>query len=159
MPDVSHLSPILNQMLAHLEWADERTTRSLLQAEQPPEEALKLFSHVLGAEERWLSRMEARDPQLEVWPELDAHACARQAAENAAKLRQFVQNLPEGGLERVVHYTVSNGTSFATRVDDILIHMCLHGAYHRGQVALLLRRNGNVPIPTDYIVYDREMRS
>ena len=31
----------------------------------------------------------------------------------------------------------------------------MHGSYHRGQVAMLLRQSGAEPLPTDYIVFVR----
>jgi uncharacterized damage-inducible protein DinB len=31
----------------------------------------------------------------------------------------------------------------------------LHGAYHRGQIALLIRQAGAVPAPTDYVAFVR----
>jgi uncharacterized damage-inducible protein DinB len=40
-------------------------------------------------------------------------------------------------------------------VDDILLHVALHGSYHRGQVALLVREAANKPAPTDYIGFVR----
>ena len=47
------------------------------------------------------------------------------------------------------------GASFVTRLDDILLHTMLHGAYHRGQVSLMVRRSGGTPSPTDYIAFIR----
>jgi uncharacterized damage-inducible protein DinB len=40
-------------------------------------------------------------------------------------------------------------------VEDILLQIFLHGTYHRGQVALLLRQGEATPAPTDYIAYVR----
>jgi uncharacterized damage-inducible protein DinB len=40
-------------------------------------------------------------------------------------------------------------------VEDILLHTCLHGAYHRGQIARDLRQAGDPPEPTDYIAFIR----
>jgi uncharacterized damage-inducible protein DinB len=31
----------------------------------------------------------------------------------------------------------------------------LHGVYHRGQVALLVRQGGGTASPTDYIIFTR----
>ena len=38
---------------------------------------------------------------------------------------------------------------------DILLHVCLHGAYHRGQVAVSMRSGGAEPAPTDFIAMRR----
>jgi uncharacterized damage-inducible protein DinB len=37
----------------------------------------------------------------------------------------------------------------------MLVHVALHGQYHRGQVALLLRASGFEPATTDYIAWTR----
>jgi uncharacterized damage-inducible protein DinB len=55
----------------------------------------------------------------------------------------------------MVHYTNSDGQHFETSVSDILTHVALHGAYHRGQVAHLLRGAGAEPQATDYIQFGR----
>jgi uncharacterized damage-inducible protein DinB len=33
--------------------------------------------------------------------------------------------------------------------------VALHGSYHRGQIALLVRAGGSTPAPTDYIAFIR----
>jgi uncharacterized damage-inducible protein DinB len=36
-------------------------------------------------------------------------------------------------------------------VQDVLTHVVLHSAYHRGQIASLMRAGGAVPAYTDFI--------
>jgi uncharacterized damage-inducible protein DinB len=36
-------------------------------------------------------------------------------------------------------------------VDDILMHVVMHSAYHRGQIALEVRCAGQTPAYTDFI--------
>ena len=36
-----------------------------------------------------------------------------------------------------------------------LLHVPLHGQYHRGKINLLLRQAGRQPAPTDYITFVR----
>ncbi|HEU5359182.1 MAG TPA: DinB family protein, partial [Gemmatimonadales bacterium] len=54
-----------------------------------------------------------------------------------------------------VTYRNSAGLEFTSTVEDILLHVALHGAYHRGQVARALREGGAVPNATDYIAFIR----
>jgi uncharacterized damage-inducible protein DinB len=35
--------------------------------------------------------------------------------------------------------------------------VALHGSYHRGQIALLMRQGGGAPAATDYIAFVRDM--
>jgi len=37
----------------------------------------------------------------------------------------------------------------------ILSHVIIHGGYHRGQIAILLRQAGSDPAVTDFIAYVR----
>ena len=47
----------LRRLFDHLEWADDRTLRSLREAPAIPPKALELFAHILGAEHVWLARL------------------------------------------------------------------------------------------------------
>lgn len=145
----------LRRMYGHLAWADERAVQSLRSASTPPAKALEIMGHVLGAEDVWLARIEGREPALAVWPPLDAAGAEREAERLRAAYRDFVAKLDERALGRGVRYRNSAGAEFTTRLDDILIHVAMHGAYHRGQVALLVRQGGDAPQPTDYIAFVR----
>ncbi len=151
IPD--HLRSRMRQ-LDHLRWADRRVLAAL-HGPPPPPEALRLFLHVLGAEGVWLARLEGRPSDIAVWPTLDLDAAAELAERNARGYRALLWPLSSLDLDRLVSYTNSAGESFQTTVDDILTHVCLHGAYHRGQVARILRLEGGTPIPTDYIAFVR----
>jgi uncharacterized damage-inducible protein DinB len=54
-----------------------------------------------------------------------------------------------------VSYRKSAGRDFRNSVRDIVIHVTMHGSYHRGQIARLVRAAGGEPPYTDYIQYRR----
>ena len=145
----------LRRLFDHLAWADDRVLRSLREAPAIPPKALELFAHVLGAEHVWLARLRQTSGRVPVWPSLDLDQCAALALENKAGYGALLDELQADGLRAEVPYTNSAGTSFRTPVEDILLHVALHGCYHRGQVAILLRQNGAVPQPSDYIAFVR----
>jgi uncharacterized damage-inducible protein DinB len=145
----------LARLLAHLRWADALTLRSLRDASSAPARALELYAHVVGAEEVWLSRIEGRPSSVPVWPSLDLDECERLAATTHESLARVVASLDEAGVARLVHYRNSAGLEFDSRLDDILLHVAMHGAWHRGQVATLLRGAGDEPAPSDYIAFVR----
>ncbi len=145
----------LGRLVDHMEWADERVLQSLRSARAPLPAAISLFSHVLGAEHTWLRRINGEKPQVAVWPELTFQQCAQLAAENSNALRGLVASLGAGEGMRQVTYRNSSGAEFTTGLEDILLHVAVHGAYHRGQVAALLRSAGDEPSPTDYIQWVR----
>lgn len=137
----------LSRLFDHLEWADARILEALRRSPDP--RALEIYAHILGAEHVWLSRLRGTKPDVAVWPQLTVDACASLAAANAKELRAFI------GQDRIVHYTNSAGAEFDSSVEDILLHVAMHGQYHRGQVNLLLRGSGATPAPVDYIAWAR----
>jgi RimJ/RimL family protein N-acetyltransferase/uncharacterized damage-inducible protein DinB len=152
VPD--HLRHLL-RLLAHQAWADTGALDALERAAPPPPAALNLQAHVLGAEHVWLARLRGIPGDLAVWPELDLRQCRRRARENELGYREFIWCLVPADLRRIVTYRNSAGLALSTAVEDILLHLFLHGAYHRGQVAQLLRLAGIAPEPTDYIGFAR----
>jgi uncharacterized damage-inducible protein DinB len=146
----------LRRLLAHLEWADQKVLDSL--SPECPARAVELYAHVLGAEHVWLTRLQQTPATVAVWPSLTREECRQRAAANAAGLKTFLAALSATDLERTVPYTNSAGQSFASRIDDIVIHTCMHGHYHRAQVALLLRGADLPPAPTDFIAFVRGAR-
>jgi uncharacterized damage-inducible protein DinB len=149
---------MLTRMYAHLAWADANARDSLRGISPSSAEGIRataLYAHVAAAEHVWLSRLTGRQPAHPVWPELDLAAAAELAARTARELQEYVASLGAGDLEAEVDYTNSAGRPFRSRVDDILIHAAMHGAYHRGQIALLVRQGGGEPASTDYIAFVR----
>jgi uncharacterized damage-inducible protein DinB len=145
----------LSKLLDHLEWADKRVLDSLRAMSHPDARALDLYAHVLGAEHTWISRIHERAPRVLVWPELSLAAAAALAAENAAALREVIASHGLEQLQRRVAYRNSAGQPFESTVEDMLLQVVLHGCYHRGQIAMVIRGAGAEPSPTDYIAFVR----
>lgn len=145
----------MRRLFAHMRWADERALEALRGAPAASAEALRVYAHVLGAEHTWLSRLRGEPARVAIWPTLGVEECAALARENADGYDAFVDSLGPDDFGREVEYRNSAGDEFRTRIGDILLHVALHGSYHRGQVAMALRQGGAVPLPTDYIVFVR----
>lgn len=145
----------IERLFAHLEWADARTLEALRGAAAPPARALELLAHVLGAEHNWLSRIQQWKPSAPIWPAPTVDDCAALMRETHAAWDAYLRTIADAELARSVHYTNSAGKEFDSPVEDILLHVCLHGANHRGQVNALLRAGGAEPLPSDYIAYVR----
>ena len=145
----------LHDLHRHMAWADTRVLESLRRSSGEPPQALRIYAHVLGAEHVWLARLRQDEATVPVWPKVDVDSCARLAEASAREVGRFVSDLKEGDLEREIPYTNSTGQTFRSKIQDILLHLFLHGAYHRGQVALLIRGQGGEPEATDYIAFVR----
>lgn len=149
---------MLAKLYDHLTWADANARDALRGMPASSDEAVRataLYAHIAGAEHVWLVRLLGRPAEFAVWPELDLATGAELAARTARELQLYVASLGALDLEREVEYTNSAGRSFRSRLDDILVHVALHGAYHRGQIALLTRQGGGAPASTDYIAFVR----
>lgn len=145
----------LGGLLDHLEWANLRVLEAARGTDNPV--ALRLLSHLLGAERVWLARIERGDSSdLEIWPDMDFEECRDLLDRNVADLRRLLGSLTEAELERPVAYRNSKGEEFRTPIGEILLHVLLHGSYHRGQIALRMRDGGDEPVNTDFITFARE---
>jgi uncharacterized damage-inducible protein DinB len=145
----------LKRLFEHMSWADRAAAAALTAAPEPPPLALATYAHVLGAELVWIDRLEGLPQSVAVWPGADLAACRDLADRAQRRYAAYLALLTEPDLDRPVPYTNSAGQSFETRAGDILLHVALHGSYHRGQVAQLLRAAGAVPAATDYIGFVR----
>ncbi len=145
----------LRRLVEHLAWADRQVLAALRGARNSPAPAFSLFAHVLGAEHTWLTRISGKPPQHPVWPDLSLDECESLAGANVQELRKLLEGMKPTDLERPIVYRNTAGKEFTTGLEDILLHVSLHGSYHRGQVAALLRSAGDEPNPTDYIQWVR----
>jgi uncharacterized damage-inducible protein DinB len=153
MPDLikNHFA----RLFQHLEWADARVLESLRSARNPQTRGLELYSHILGSEHTWLSRINGTTKRVDVWPVLTLDECEGLGRENVAAFRDLVSRLNPDLLGKSITYRNSAGDQFTSTVEDILTHVAMHGSYHRGQIAAALRAGGDTPSPTDYIAFVR----
>ena len=143
------------KVFRHLEWADARVLASLRGARSVLKRDQDLYAHILGSEHVWLSRIEGTTPKFAVWPTLTLDECGRLAAENAAAYQRLASDLTSDGIQRAITYRNSAGDEYTSTLEDILTHVSLHGAYHRGQIGASVRAAGDTPSPTDYIAFAR----
>ena len=143
------------KLYEHMAWADARVLQSLRAAHAVLKKDLDLYSHILGAEHVWLSRIKGTPAKVAVWPTLTLDECERLAGENATAFNGAISELTEEDRETSITYRNSAGDQFTSTLEDILTHVSLHGAYHRGQIAASIRASGDVPSPTDYIAFAR----
>jgi uncharacterized damage-inducible protein DinB len=145
----------IERMLRAMSWADQRTIAAVGDCPAAHAEALPLLSHVLAAEQVWLARLQQHEASHPVWPQLTVPQCATLAAENAAGYAALLEDLAEDDLTIGIRYKNTKGDEFTTTRIDILTHVVIHGAYHRGQIAKVLGRSGVQPASTDYIMFTR----
>ncbi|MFQ5690899.1 MAG: DinB family protein [Gemmatimonadota bacterium] len=145
----------IERSFAHMWWADDRVGEAIEAAPEAGPRAARIYAHVLGTELVWLDRVEAVEQSVAIWPEPDGQTCRDLAGRVRERYTEFLSRLRARELPRPIHYANSAGQEFDTPLEDILLHVALHGSYHRGQIALLLRDAGATPNPTDYIGFVR----
>ena len=154
MTDAGDLRSHLQRVLRHLQWADENTFPGL-QAAGAPATAQERFMHVIAAEHVWLVRIRGQPQRFPVWPPFTADGCRALLEENHRGYAALLDGPDGAALQREITYTTSDGRKFTNTVADILQHVALHGSWHRGQIAMLLRQAGLQPFSSDYIAHVR----
>lgn len=149
------MSSYLRKLVAHLEWADAAVLDALRGSPGSDDRALTLYAHVVAAEAVWISRILGRPQDVAVWPVLTLDEAATLGRRNARDLAAIVASTTPEQLATEIVYRNSAGQEFHTELEDILLHTALHGAYHRGQISLVIRVGGGEPAPTDYIAFVR----
>jgi uncharacterized damage-inducible protein DinB len=113
--------------------------------------ARKLLAHILSAERLWLERLMQQPQSLPVWPEFSLEQCETRIFELGRLWPEYLGKLSSAVLSDTIHYKNSKGEPWSSSVQDVLTHIVLHSAYHRGQIASLMRAGGSAPAYTDFI--------
>jgi uncharacterized damage-inducible protein DinB len=140
----------LERLFAYDGWANGESLNAVRDAGAPAA-AVRLMAHVAAAEELWKGRLHSDPAPVVVWPASSVDEIAAQLDRLGRLWPTFVAGLEVAELVRSVAYVNSKGEAWSTSVEDILLHVVLHSAYHRGQVAYVLRAGGASPPYTDYV--------
>ena len=138
------------QLLHYDEWANREVIESIRKTGNPLPRSIQLMAHVISAECLWLARLTGSKQPFPVWPEFTLEQCAAHASEISGEWQKYFENLPDA-LEQSVAYKNSKGELWTNKVQDILTHVFMHSAYHRGQIAANMREHGHTPAYTDFI--------
>jgi uncharacterized damage-inducible protein DinB len=143
----------LRRQFAYDEWANRELLAAIKAAGTglPPAPWLKLLAHILSAERLWLERLRRQPQSLPVWPEFSSDQCESQIAELAKLWSEYFARLSLPTLAEQITYNNSKGEPWTSTVEDVLTHIVMHSAYHRGQIASLMRADGGTPAYTDFI--------
>lgn len=141
----------LRRQFAYDEWANREVLAGLRASARAATRPWQLLAHILSAERLWLERIRKQPQSLPVWPDFTLDQCEAQIADLALLWREFLGQLSPAGLSENVVYKNSKGEPWTSTVGDVLTHVVLHSAYHRGQIASQVRAGGEQPAYTDFI--------
>ena len=147
----------MRQLFAYGGWANARIIAALGATPRYHQKALHLLAHLLVSESIWLLRLKGEDTStINKLPELSRAECENLANENQQEYVGLLGSLSEDDLRSQVTYSNYKGKEFHTPVGAILMHVALHGTYHRGQIAIAMRGEDGTPVDTDFITFVRE---
>lgn len=139
------------RLLAADAWANRESLSSLQRVAAPPPSCVRLLAHIFAAEHLWHARLTGTALQHAVWGELSLVELESNFREMDAQWDAYIKaNLP-AKFGQTVSYRNSKGEPWASAPEDVLTHVALHSAHHRGQIAQLLRQAGFTPAYTDFI--------
>ena len=142
------------KLFSYDEWAINRSLGSIDPVAES--KAKLLLSHILLAEKVWLTRLQGADSStIPIFREFSIDECKKTAADLNRGYIEFIDSLSEADLDRSITYKNTKGDEFSTPIREILTHVGLHGVYHRGQIAWLVRESGDTAINTDFITFTR----
>jgi uncharacterized damage-inducible protein DinB len=145
-----NLVDYLRRQFAYDRWANREVFRTI-RADSSDERSMRLLAHILSAERLWLERITQQPQSMPVWPKADLAQCETQIAELASLWREFLKDANDSSLSHAISYKNSQGEPWTSTLQDILTHVLMHSAYHRGQIASHMRERGNAPAYTDFI--------
>ncbi len=146
-----NLADYLRRQFAYDEWANREVLNAIRAADGANQRSLQLMSHILAAELVWLERLKQQPQSVPVWPEPDLAQCEAQAAKLGGMWVEFLYLITAGDVSQSISYKNSKGEEWTSTIVDVLTHVVMHSAYHRGQIASYMRASGQSPAYTDFI--------
>ena len=140
---------------------DNQMNRKLLpyikQGRETENSGWNIFAHLVITKKIWLKRLQGEAwSHLSIWPEAGHEELESWLDENQHAFHTFLAEKSPEDLNQPFRYKNSKGKQFENRVIDTLLHLVTHGAYHRGQIAKLIKKSGQNPPNTDFITHIRE---
>lgn len=146
----------LTHLFKYDHWAMERTANSIINLEENLPEAVRLFSHIISAQQIWLNRITGIHSNLTPWENYTIDESISKSVELTSKWINLLEGNEQIFLEKRIQYQNLKGETFTNSIKDIATHVINHAAYHRAQIAQHVKRANGTPAVTDYIVYQRE---
>jgi uncharacterized damage-inducible protein DinB len=141
----------LHRQFAYDAWANREVLIAVRASPASATRSLQLLAHILSAELLWLERLKQQPQSHPVWPEMSLERCETWTVKVGELWREYLEALAPDDLSRSVSYKNSKGEPWTSTVEDVITHVLLHSAYHRGQIASFMRANGDTPAYTDFI--------
>lgn len=152
-----HTLDSARQLFAFDRWANEQLVVALNAMDEPSEELRRIAWHLFAAIENWSSRIDGSRPRVDLeWDDHSLEEITALAGSAHSHITDILDRINETALRARFDYRNSSGQPFEQRVDDVLQHLALHSAEHRGQCWLLIGHEGGPVFETEFAWYLRE---
>ncbi|HEY4904247.1 MAG TPA: DinB family protein [Candidatus Sulfotelmatobacter sp.] len=145
------LGDYLRRQFAYNAWANREVMAAMRESGDERPQLLRLMAHIMSAESLWLERLKGEPQSMQVWPDLDLDQCETHATKLSELWVEYLRQMSATGLSEKISYRNSKGESWSNTVQDVLTHVVMHSAYHRGQIASMMRAAGQTPAYIDFI--------
>src|SRR5690242_19173063 len=127
----------LRELYRYNDWANRRIIVAV--KESRSERCRRVLAHLLTTEEEYLARLFGKDSTgFNFWPEISIEQCGELARTVAEKYEKLIRRFDEEGLDLWTRYRTSEGTAHENDFRDMLTHVIIHSATHRGNIMMKL---------------------
>jgi uncharacterized damage-inducible protein DinB len=142
-----------SQLIAVKQWADRGLYDAVVQnfdrlGNEDAAIMLRILDHIHVVDRIFQHHLQGRShayraPRSDALPNLEALAgSAREVDDWYAR---YVDDLAEHEFEEPLQFIFTSGKPARMRRGEIILHVCLHGTYHRGNAGALLQLRGLTP--------------
>ena len=119
-----------------------------------PREAIRLFSHLINCQYRWMARV-VQDPkvnEMSWWePVYSIDELESEWTKSLSTWLNYLEAITEEELNTEVLFTGYDGGKWAATPLDIALQLNYHSIHHRAQIQTMIRQQGIEPDFVDYI--------
>lgn len=126
---------------------------------------LRLLDHIQTVDEIFGDNLEGRPHRRTAAHSFELPAfdtLARKALVTADWYVSYADIMTPAGRDEIVDFSYSNGSPGRMSRGDMLLHVAMHGAYHRGNIGIILQKNGiepNADRLTDFLAAERTLEA
>ena len=146
-----NLADYLRKAFVYDAWANQETLAAIRASKDENSRSLQLMAHILAAERVWLERLRQVPQSVPAWPEPNLAQNEAEAAKLSQEWREYLELVTAGDVNQSISYKNTKGETWTSAIVDVLSHVVMHSAYHRGQIASYMRSIGQTPAYTDFI--------
>jgi uncharacterized damage-inducible protein DinB len=162
------MKAVLNEFMAYHLWANQQLCDAVLALDRSKwtsplpgsfPSIHKTLLHIWDADSIWWQRCLQNDQVIIPSQSFkdDTPELIRRLMLQGQLWLQYLVNLDSAASGLDFSYTNKKGEKFTQPLYQVLLHICNHGSYHRGQLVTMLRESGAAKIPqTDFVHWARQ---